>query len=392
MRRVATLLLLLTGLTAVVACGDDDGVEESLIVGDTLTVYSSVPLRGPYSEVSRDVVRAEKLALKEAGGRAGDFSVSYASLDGADPETGRWSPGRVASNARKAVQDRQTIAYLGELESGASAISVPILNEGGILQVSPRDTFGGLTQRGGRGEPDKYYPSGERTFARMVPGDQEQAEELVAGMRRDGVRRLLLADDRELSGTGLGDRLARLARTAGIEIVGRARLDPDDDVDDGIEVPDGLGRDVRTQRADAFFYAGAYRPFAVEVLKRVHRENPGVGLYGTDDLALAPELPAQVGAAGRRLVLAGVRTPPGAAAASFARGFEREYGERPHPQAIFGYQAMRLVLRAVARAGADAKSRRRVIREALKEARGPSARFGRFTVQGNRLIPVASQM
>src|SRR5687767_3596132 len=168
-RRIAALLLATSLLLA--ACGDDDGVEESLIVGDTLTVYSSVPLRGPYAEISRDIVRAEKLALKEAGGRAGDYSVSYASLDGADPETGRWSPGRVASNARKAVQDRQTIAYLGELESGASAISVPILNEGGILQVSPRDTFGGLTSRGARGEPEKYYPSGERTFARVVPGD-----------------------------------------------------------------------------------------------------------------------------------------------------------------------------------------------------------------------------
>src|SRR3712207_6796176 len=200
-RRIAALLLVTTVLAA--SCGDDDGTTESLIVGDTLTVYSSLPLRGPYADVARDLVRAEKLALKEAGGRAGEFSISYVSLDSADPEEGRWTPGRVAANARKAVQDRQTIAYLGELETGASAISVPILNEGGILQVSPRDTFGGLTARGARGEPEKYYPSGERTFARMVPGDDEQARELVAAMRSQGVRRLLLADDRELAGSSL---------------------------------------------------------------------------------------------------------------------------------------------------------------------------------------------
>ena len=387
MRRRIAALLLVTSL-AVAACGDDDGVEESLIIGDTLTVYSSVPLRGAYAEVSRDVVRAEKLALKEAGGRAGEYTVSFASLDGADPETGRWSPGRVASNARKAVQDRQTIAYLGELESGASAISVPILNEGGILQVSPRDTFGGLTSRGSRGEPEKYYPSGERTFARVVPGDDEQARELIDAMRSDGVRRLVLADDRELSGSSLGDRLTRLARGAGIEVVDRARLDPDDDAEDGIEVPSGLGRNVRAEGADAFLYAGAYRPFAVEVLKSVHAANPGVGLYGADDLALAPSLPEQAGAAGRRLVLTGVRAPEGADVSVFARAFEREYGERPHPQAVFGYRAMRLVLDAVGRAGPDANSRRRVIREALAQARSPRSRFGRFKVEGNRLIPV----
>src|SRR3712207_4163874 len=155
MRRIAVTALALLALAGA-GCGDDEGTAESLITGDSLTVYSSLPLRGPYAAVSRDLVLAEKLALQEAGGRAGDFSVAYVSLDSTDPETGRWSPGRVASNARKAVQDRQTIAYLGELETGASAISVPILNEGGILQVSPRDTFGGLTARGGRGEPQKY--------------------------------------------------------------------------------------------------------------------------------------------------------------------------------------------------------------------------------------------
>jgi branched-chain amino acid transport system substrate-binding protein len=361
-------------------------------VGDTLTVYSSLPQRGPYADVSHDIVRAEKLALKEAGGKAGDFSVSYVSLDSADPETGRWTPGRVAANARKAVQDRQTIAYLGELETGASAISVPILNEGGILQVSPRDTFGGLTARGGRGEPDKYYPSGMRTFTRMVPGDDEQARELIDAMRSNGVRRVLLADDRELAGSSLGDRLTRAARTAGIDIVDRRRLDPDDDAKDGIEVPDNIGRQVRSEKADAFMYAGTYRPFALAVLKQVHKENPNVGLYANDDLALAPDLPAQAGAAGSQLVLAGVAAPKDKEASDFARRFTQEYGESPHPQAVLGYQAMKLVLDAVRRAGPDAASRRRVIREALEQAGSPRTRFGRFRVEGNRLIPAGSQM
>ena len=391
MRRRLAALLLVTGLLAA-SCGDDDGITETAIVGDTLTVYSSAPLRGPYAEVARDIVRAQKLALKEAGGRAGDFSISFASLDGADPETGRWSPGRVASNARKAVQDRQTIAYLGELENGASAISVPILNEGGILQVSPRDTFGGLTARGGRGEPDKYYPSGQRTFARVVPGDDQQATELVAALRAGGVQRLFLADDRELGGTALVDRLVRLTRGTRIEIVGRARLTPDDDAVDGIEVPSGLARDVREERADAFLYAGAYRPFATEVLKAVHAANPRVDLYAPDDLALAPDLPAEAGAAGRRLLLTGVRAPDDGAAQTFARSFQSEYGTGPHPQAVFGYRAMRIVLDAVRRAGPDAKSRRRVIREALAGAQSPQIRFGRFMVRANRLVPIRSQM
>ena len=44
-------------------------------------MYSSLPLSGPLAPVSRDVVRAEKLALKEAGGRSGAYNVSFVSLD-----------------------------------------------------------------------------------------------------------------------------------------------------------------------------------------------------------------------------------------------------------------------------------------------------------------------
>src|SRR3712207_1104902 len=92
------------------ACGDERTRTESLITGDSLTVYSSLPLHGPHTELSHDLVRAEKLALKEAGGVAGEYAVGLASLDSSDPATGRWSPRRVAGNARTAVQGERKSA------------------------------------------------------------------------------------------------------------------------------------------------------------------------------------------------------------------------------------------------------------------------------------------
>src|SRR5918997_670007 len=191
--RTPASLAALAIAVALTGCGSSERTEESRIIGDALTVYSSLPQTGPLAPVSRDIVRAQKLALEEAGGRAGEYRVSYVSLDSADPKTGRWSPRKVAANARTAVEDLQTIAYLGELEPGASAISVPILNEGGMLQVSPGDTFAGLTEPGAPGEPEKYYPSGKRTFARMVPPDTEQVDELMRLLRRRGATRVALA-------------------------------------------------------------------------------------------------------------------------------------------------------------------------------------------------------
>src|SRR3954447_18161744 len=143
----------------------------------TLTIYSSLPLQGDSRPQSTDVVYGEKLALEEAGGKVGKFKITYKSLDDSTAAAGKWEPGQTSADARKAAQDQSTIVYLGEFNSGASAISLPITNEAGILQISPSNTYVGLTRAEGadKGEPDKYYPSGKRTFGRVVPADHIQA-------------------------------------------------------------------------------------------------------------------------------------------------------------------------------------------------------------------------
>ena len=375
------LALLLVALAA--GCGSSERAEESRVIGDALTVYSSLPQTGALAPLSRDLVRAEKLALEEAGGRAGDYRISYVSLDSADPKTGSWTPRRVAANARTAVEDLQTIAYLGELEPGASAISVPILNEGGMLQVSPGDTFAGLTERGGPGEPEKYYPSGKRTFARVVPADDRQADELAALMRKRGVRRASLADDRRGAGAALIDRLARRLRQSGIEVVDRERLDPEG------EVPDDLGEDVRDDRADAFVYGGSYPPFAVDVLRAVHAAAPRVQLYAADGVAMGPGLAAAAGDVGDRLLLTAVDPRPEAA---FTRRFRARYGSDPDARAVLGYRAMQLVLQAIEDAGSDAASRPEVIAQALRIAGSPRATFAAFRLDGAGLVRAPSEL
>lgn len=378
------------GLVAVVlasaGCGGEDRATETPISGDQLTVYSSGPLHGPLAGVARDVIRGQKLALAEAGGRAGPFQVTFVALDSADPRTGRWSPRRVADNAREAVRDRQAIAYLGELESGASTVSAPVLNEGGLLQVSPRDTFGGLTQPGGPGEPERFYPSGRRTFTRLVPPDGEQAALLVRAMRAAGVDRLALADDDRPAGFGVGDRVARLATAAGITVVGRRQLDP------RRPVPPGLASGLRDTRPDAFLYAGANVPYGARLLRAVHRALPRARLFAADELALEPGLAARLGPAPQRLVVSALRVGTAGGDAAFARRFTAAYAAPPGPQAVLGYDSMRLVLRAVTRIGPRAASRRALVREALRAPVERRSRFRANRARGTRLVPAPPRM
>ena len=162
-----------------------------------LDVYTSLPFQGDLAARSDDVYDAERLALAEAGSRAGRFRVKLVPLDDSTLDAGRWDPNQVIANARRATQDPHTIAYVGELDTGASAVSIPVLDQKGILQVSPADGLAGLTRKQGatRGEPEKYYPDPRRNFVRVAPPDNRQAAAIAAYMKELGVTRLYVVND-----------------------------------------------------------------------------------------------------------------------------------------------------------------------------------------------------
>ncbi len=111
-------------------------------------MYVSVPLNGPSAVSGTAVVNGARLALARAGRRIGRFRIAVAQLNDATPTRGEWDPGRTTDDARLAVRDPTAIGYVGELDSGASAVSIPILNRAGIAQISPTSTAVGLTSSG----------------------------------------------------------------------------------------------------------------------------------------------------------------------------------------------------------------------------------------------------
>ena len=167
-------------------CGGDggDGAE-------SLTVYVSVPLHGERGDEGRAIVNGARLALAEAGGRVGELRIEAVYLD----DTGggsRWSPVASAANARRAAEDSSAIGYIGELDAGATRFSLPITNQAGIAQVSPGATAVDLTRFvSEERDPERYRPSEERTFARLVPDEEDEqraAKRLAAEL--GGARRV----------------------------------------------------------------------------------------------------------------------------------------------------------------------------------------------------------
>ncbi len=346
---------------ALAGCGADESQDGGPLEGSrTVTIYSSLPMHGSDRMSSQDMVNAIKLALQDAGGKAGELNVTYVSLDSSTREEGTWTSDRVLDNARQAVRDINTIAYIGDRESAATALSLPLTNEGDILQVSPTSAYDGLTRPGGvrTGEPERFYPSGKRTFGRMVPADNVQASALVGYMKDEGVKTLAMLGDRELVGGGIADQVSKAAKLQGIAVDDLGRIDAR---------KGDLGRDaadVAATGADAFLFAGDGDTGAERIFGAVAGVTTKMLLFAPGaaaDQAVIKELRPQVQ---RRMRITTAALPTRelpATAGAFEARFRTTFGRRPAPEALLAYEATQAVLSSIAAAGTKGNKRAVVI-------------------------------
>jgi branched-chain amino acid transport system substrate-binding protein len=385
MRAIAAVLAL---ALAAAACGEDEssgpGGDDSG-GGKSLTVYSSLPLQGAQRPQTTDMVKGIQLALERAGGKAGDFTIKYESLDDSTAQAGAWTPEATTSNARKAAQDDATAVYIGEFNSGASAVSIPILNEGGVPQISPANTYVGLTsdEPGSEpGEPDKFYPTGQRTYVRIVPKDTIQAAALATLMKEDGCTKVQLTNDKEVYGAGLAKNIESSAEGQGLEIISNEAIDKN--------APNyrSLASKAKGAGADCFIYSGITANNAVQLYKDFSAALPDAKLYGPDGVAESgfadPKeggIPADVASKVKVSVatLSPDEYPP--EGQEFFSQFSEKYGEEnPDPYAIYGYEAMRLALDAIERSGTGNKED---IVAALFDTKDRSSVLGTYSIDEN---------
>jgi branched-chain amino acid transport system substrate-binding protein len=392
---MAVLCLLFGALTlGITACGDDkkkdSGGGGSAAAGETLTIYSSLPLQGTSKEQSEAVIDGEKLALKNAGNKAGKFKIKYVSLDDSTAQNpGTADEAQTAQNARKAVQDKSTIFYLGEFNSGGTKVSLPILNKAGIPQISPSNTYVGLTTNkpgSEPGEPDKYYPAGTRTYARVVPADDIQGAALATTMKADGCKSVHIFNDKTTYGAGLGRNIELSAKKLGLTVEGN------DGTDKNAPNYRSLAAKVK---ADCFVGSGVTGENYVQVFKDVAAAAPDAKLYGPDGVAEAafsdPKkggIPADIGAKTKVTVatlgLDEFKKRGNADAQKFFTDFKAEYGtDKPDPYAIYGYETMQLALDSIKAVGAKGNDRKAVAAQLVGKSKDRNSVLGTYSIDEN---------
>ena len=373
------------------ACGssDDNGGGSTASAGSasgTVDVYSSLPLQGASKDQTNAMVKGMQLALGQAQNKAGNVTVAYKSLDDSTAQAGNWDPQQTASNARKAAQDKKAVAYIGEFNSGASAISIPILNQIGLAQISPANTGVGLTTSdpgSTKGEPDKYYPTGKRTYARIVPRDSIQSAALITQMKTDGCTKVAVANDKEVYGAGLATLLQLKGKALGVDVVSNTPIQKD--------APNfrSYAQKIKGEGADCFIFSGVTANGAIQINKDVAAALPNAKLYGPDGTCESgftnpakKGIPADVGKRFKCTVATlNLESYPGGR--DFLAAFKAKYGDaHPDPYAIYGYEAMKLVLDTIKAAGSEGTSKEGFLTQLFKTKDRQSA-LGTYSIDKN---------
>ncbi|MGK2932507.1 MAG: branched-chain amino acid ABC transporter substrate-binding protein [Solirubrobacterales bacterium] len=362
------------------ACGsDDDSSSDSGSSSNEVTIYSSLPLQGSSRPTGLAIQNGIELAFKEAGNKAGDVNVKLEPLDDATAQAGQWTPEAESANAKRAAQDDSAVGYLGTYNSGAAAISIPILNEAGLAMLSPGNTAVGLTtdEPGAdieAGEPEIYYPSGDRNYARIVPKDTVQGAALATLMDKEGCTSVGILHDNEVYGEGLANNVEAAGSEFDYELINAGA------VDTKAANYRSVAEDLGSQGIDCFVYGGITASNAVQLYKDIAAAVPGVKMYGPDgvgDTDFSGGLPADVAAATKVTIPTLSEADYGAAGKKFYKDYEAEYGPA-EPFAIYGYEAGQLMLDVLSRAE-DPTDRASVV-EAMFDTKDRDSILGTYSI------------
>jgi branched-chain amino acid transport system substrate-binding protein len=233
-------------------------------------IASDLPVRAfRFREAAVQMQKAIEFILARHRFRAGKFGVAYQACDDSNPETGQGDLTKCAANAKAYAEDASLIGLVGTWSSPCTAAELATLNRtptGPLALVSPTNTGVGLTHKGPGtepGEPGRFYPTGRRSFARIISADDAQGAADAVLAKHLHRKRVFVLDDGESYGFTVVLPFLHAARLLRLKVVGRASWA--EDQTDFV----ALARQVARAKPDAVFLGGFACPGCSALIKQL---------------------------------------------------------------------------------------------------------------------------
>jgi branched-chain amino acid transport system substrate-binding protein len=319
-----------------------------------LTIVTDVPEQGSLRLLATEINKAAALVLKQASYKAGKYTVQLVTCDDSTAQAGSWDSATCTSNAKGYARNSSVVGILGTFNSGCALIEAPIANRapgGGLAMVSPANTYVGLTRKTlVSGEPDKYFPSGKRNYARVAIPDNYQGAADALFAQSKGWKKIYILNDGETYGAGIASNFENAAKALGITVLGNDKWDK--------AAPNyqALFQKIQGTNPDAVFLGGIISNNGGQLIKdkvAVLGDNTKVPLMGPDGFNTSETITDAAAASDQMYVTIGGSSPndlKNAAGKAFVSAFKKAYKVNTL-QAYTGYgaEAMQVLLAAIAK-------------------------------------------
>ena len=375
MRFKLVLSLLTATLGSLVAVGCGGGSDPNMI-----RIVSSLPRTGSAKKQTDSMVNGIKMALDEAGGKIGDFRLDFQDWDDATASAGEATADMEQRNAQRAAGDSNVMVYLGPYNSGVAKISMPILNRAGLLMISPANTATGLTKpgKGGPQEPQCYRPTGKITYTRVVPADDLQGSRSAEFCQNKGIQRVYILDDKTAYGQGIADIFEQRCKELNIKVLGH------DNIDSHATEFKSLMTSIKDLNPDLVYFGGTTQTKGGQLAKDLVATGSAAKMMVPDGCFEE----AFIEAAGAenlndRCYVTFGGLPPDKLEGNgkaFVEKYKAKYQVEPEAYAVYGYEAGRVAVEAIRRAG---KKDRAAIVEACLAIHDFDGALGKWSFDAN---------
>jgi branched-chain amino acid transport system substrate-binding protein len=331
-------------------------------------IASDLPLQGAGRAQPLSMVKAIQYVLeKQFKFRAGTFRVGYQSCDDATAQQGGWATEKCTSNARAYANDRSVLGVLGTFNSGCAKLEIPILNRapgGAVAMISSANTAVGLTHDApwnDPGEPNIYYPTKVRNYARVAATDDFQGPFAADLLKAKKKKSVYILHDNQTFGKGVANGFRSRANALDIDVKG---FEPWDAKAASYEA---IGERIKATGAQSVYFGGIVCNNGVKLLKDIYSVvGKGVLFVGPDGWTPFTAT-GQAGAAaqGMFVSVAGLPiTKLGKTGKAFLAAFAKYQGSKAvDPYAVYAAQTAQIMLRAI---GESNGTRLSVVRNVFK--------------------------
>jgi branched-chain amino acid transport system substrate-binding protein len=343
-RRATAQLLATTAMAA--ALGSVPGFAADKVV----KVGLDLSLTGADAESAGRIKNGALMAFEQINAKheIPGHTLDVLILDDGTATAGQYDPAQAATNARKMVSDKEVVAAIGPMMSGAGKAMAPILSQGNLATITPSSTNPDITNPK---FADQYKPAGKAIYFRTVTTDAFQGPNM-ANFFADvlHVKSVYVLDDSGAYGVGIADSFQAQAEKKGMKVLGRDRLDPK-----AADYTTALTK-IKSLNPDAIYYGGVSQA-GVKLAKQSYDILPktikggGDGMYSAEMLS-AVGFPA---ADGWYATIASPHTSEDKAADAWVKEYRSKYNMTPTDYSITAYDAALVIADAVKRVVADKK-------------------------------------